>query len=80
MKQMPDDILTLPPTPADARIAYGSDAQQFVDLRLPKTGSKVPAPLVINIHGGYWRARYNLDHASHLCTALTASGLATANV
>ncbi len=77
---MPDDILTLPPTPADARVSYGSDAQQFVDLRFPKHVGKDPAPLVINIHGGYWRAKYNLDHASHLCAALTASGLATANV
>lgn len=77
---MPDDILTLAPTPADARIAYGADEQQFVDLRFPKSAGKHPAPLVMNIHGGYWRAKYNLDHASHVCTALTASGVPTANV
>jgi acetyl esterase/lipase len=35
---------------------------------------------VINIHGGYWRARYDLAHAGHLCAALTAKGLATANL
>ena len=79
---MSDDILTLPPPPADARIAYGSDPNQFLDLRLPssKAKSKPPYPLVINVHGGYWRARYNLDHAGHLCGALTAKGLATANL
>jgi acetyl esterase/lipase len=79
---MSDDILTLPPPPADARIAYGSDPNQFLDLRLPssKGKSKTPYPLVINIHGGYWRAKYSLDHAGHLCGALTAKGLATANL
>src|SRR5216684_1468316 len=75
---MPDDILTLAPPPADARLFYGSDPNQFLDLRLPK--SKGLYPTVINIHGGFWRARYNLDHAGHLCAALAAKGLATANV
>ena len=79
---MSDDILTLAPPPADARLAYGSDPNQFLDLRLPssKGRSKQPYPLVINIHGGYWRVKYNLDHAGHLCAALTAKGLATANL
>jgi acetyl esterase/lipase len=76
---MSDDILTLPPPPADRRLAYGSDPNQFLDLRLPKK-RKAPFPVVINIHGGYWRAKYNLDHAGHLCAALTAKGLATANL
>jgi acetyl esterase/lipase len=79
---MSDDILTLPPPPADARLAYGSDPNQFLDLRLPspKEENKSPYPLIINIHGGYWRAKYNLDHAGHLCAALSAKGLATANL
>ena len=78
---MSDDILSLRPPPADARIAYGSDPNQFIDLRLPsKAKSLTPYPLLINIHGGYWRAKYNLDHAAHLCAALTAKGLATANL
>jgi acetyl esterase/lipase len=79
---MSDDILSLAPPPADARLAYGSDANQFLDLRLPSSKEKLQSlyPLVINIHGGYWRAKYNLDHAGHLCAALTAKGLATANL
>jgi acetyl esterase/lipase len=73
-----DDILTLPPPPADARLPYGSDPNQFGELRVPKTGG--PFPVVINIHGGYWRAKYDLKHAGHLCAALTAKGLATWNL
>ena len=77
-----DDILTLKPPPADARLAYGSDRNQFLDLRLPSSreGNKKRHPLVIHIHGGFWRVKYDLEHAGHLCAALTAQGLATANL
>jgi acetyl esterase/lipase len=73
-----DDILNLPPPKADARVAYGSDENQFVDLRLPKR--KGPHALTIAIHGGYWRAKYDLGYIGHLCVALTAKGIATANL
>jgi acetyl esterase/lipase len=73
-----DDILSLAPPKADARVAYGADENQFVDLRLPK--QKGLHGLAIVIHGGYWRARYDLEYAGHLCAALTAKGIATANV
>jgi acetyl esterase/lipase len=73
-----DDILDLPPPAADSRVAYGSDANQFVDLCLPK--SKGPYPLLIAIHGGFWRAKYDLVYMGHLCAALTKKGIATANL
>src|SRR5258708_20253705 len=75
---MSEDILPPPPPPADARLVYGSDPNQFLDLRLPK--SKGPYPTVINIHGGFWRAKYGLEHAGHLCAALTKKGIATWNL
>ena len=106
---MPDeDILSQPPPPADARIAYGSDPLQFGDLYLPKmsrnhigpdtsTTKVIPSehesaargreqvegsafPLVLFIHGGFWRAKYDLLHAGHLCAALASAGLATWNL
>lgn len=73
-----DDILQLPPPPADARIPYGSDGNQFGEIRVPK--GKGPFPLVMNIHGGFWRAAYDLSHAGHLCAALTDKGLITWNL
>lgn len=73
-----DDILSLAAPKTDARVAYGADENQFVDLRLPK--GKGPHALAINIHGGFWRAKYDLGHAGHLCAALTAKGIATGNV
>ncbi len=76
---MSDDILTLPPSPADAHLAYGTDPNQFGELRLPKD-SKGPFPVVLNIHGGFWRSQYNLVPSGHLCAALTARGIATWNL
>jgi acetyl esterase/lipase len=73
-----DDILSLTPPKADLRAAYGGDANQFVDLRVPK--GKGPRGLVIAIHGGFWRAKYDLGYMGHLCAALTAKGIATANL
>ena len=68
-------ILDLPAVPADARIAYGPDRSQFADIRVPRGPG--PHPVAIVIHGGYWKAAYNLDHIGHLCAALTAAGVAT---
>ena len=76
---MSEDVLSRQPPPADLRLDYGSDPNQFLDLRRPPSKNK-PHPLLINIHGGFWRAKYNLDHAGHLCAALTTKGLATANL
>jgi acetyl esterase/lipase len=73
-----DDILSLPAPAADLRLSYGSDANQFLDLRIPK--AKGPHALAIAIHGGYWRAKYDLVYMGHVCAALTAQGVATANV
>ena len=52
-------FLTDPPA-ADERLAYGHDPLQFGDLRVPDGDG--PFPLVIAIHGGYWRNAYDLVH------------------
>ncbi|HKF21725.1 MAG TPA: alpha/beta fold hydrolase [Candidatus Angelobacter sp.] len=57
---------------------YGRDPNQFVDVRLPS--GKGPHPVVFFIHGGYWRAKYDLSYAGHLCHALKNEGIATWNV
>jgi len=69
------EILTLPPPPYDHRISYGDDPFQFGYLRLPK--SQGPHPVAIVIHGGFWRAAFDLEHSGHLCGALTQAGIAT---
>lgn len=75
---MSEEILSLTPPPADHRLDYGQDPLQFGDLRLPKGAG--PFPVVMNIHGGFWRAKYDLLHGGHLCAALTLRGVATWNL
>jgi len=72
-----DNLSTTPPA-ADLRISYGNDPNQFVDVRLP--AGKGSHPVVLVIHGGYWRAQYDLTHVAHLCHALKKEGVATWNV
>lgn len=69
------DILFQPAPPYDRKIAYGEDPFQFGYLRVPK--SKGPHPVVIVLHGGFWRAAFDLEHSGHMCAALTRAGLAT---
>ncbi|MCW5850988.1 MAG: alpha/beta hydrolase [Anaerolineae bacterium] len=60
---------------ADYTIPYGPDPLQFGDLRLP--AGPGPFPVVVVIHGGFWKAAYSLDHIGWLCQALTRQGYAT---
>jgi acetyl esterase/lipase len=71
----PDDVLTRPAPPPDHVIRYGSGPQHVADVRLPGTTSR-PAPLVIFLHGGFWRAAYDRSHTGPLATALAAAGYA----
>jgi acetyl esterase/lipase len=60
------------------RIAYGPDPLQFGDLRLP--AGREAHPVVIVIHGGFWRATYDLEYIGPVCEALTEGGAATWNL
>jgi acetyl esterase/lipase len=73
-----EDILSQPQPPPDQRVAYGSDPNQFLEVRLPS--GKGPHPVLLNIHGGFWRAKYGLAHAGHLCEALRGAGAAVFNI
>ncbi|HJZ96819.1 MAG TPA: alpha/beta hydrolase [Candidatus Solibacter sp.] len=73
-----ESILSRRPPSADLRISYGQDTNQFVDVRL--SAGEGPHPIVFFIHGGYWRAKYDLVYAGHLCDALKKAGIATWNV
>ena len=76
--QASEHILTDTPPPADSRQRYGNDEQHYGDLRLPKGAGPFPAALFV--HGGFWRARYDLSHAGFICAALTKAGLVTWNL
>ena len=68
-------IFNTPAAPPTARLPYGPEPDQFGDLRLP--GGEGPFPVAIVIHGGFWRARFNLEFMGHFAQALPAQGFAT---
>ncbi len=60
------------------RLAYGPEALQFGDLRLPSGAG--PHPTAVLIHGGYWRARYGLKLMTGLAKDLAARGYTAWNI
>jgi acetyl esterase/lipase len=71
-------VLETAPSPADRRISYGPDPNQVIDVRFP-SGSG-PWPGILALHGGFWRAKYDLTYFGHFCTALTSEAFVTFNV
>lgn len=69
----PDDVLTRPAPPPGLVLSYGPGPEQIADIRLPAPGH-APAPLVIFLHGGFWRAAFDRSHTGPLATALAAAG------
>ena len=69
------DLLSRPAPVADHRIHYRGGDVQFGDLWLP-AGAKGAAPVVVFLHGGWWKAKYGLEYGGHLCAALRREGFA----
>jgi acetyl esterase/lipase len=63
---------------AGIRIPYGTEPEQFGDLRVPAGAG--PFPVVVVVHGGWWRAGYDLEYAGHLAAAFAADGFASWNI
>jgi acetyl esterase/lipase len=57
---------------------YGEDASQLAELFTPDDGG--PHAVVVVVHGGYWRARYDRSLMTRLCEDLTRHGLAAWNL
>ncbi|WP_317698792.1 alpha/beta hydrolase [Aeromicrobium sp. REDSEA-S32_B7] len=53
------------------RIAYGSDPSQFAELTRPSGASR---GVVVVIHGGFWRAQYDLSLGRPLAASLAEEG------
>lgn len=76
-------VLSARPPQGAIALAYGPDHSQFGELWLPPRAvgaDSAGSPVLVFLHGGYWRARYDLHHAGFLCHALAASGIAVWNV
>ena len=74
----PDDYQRFPTVAPDHRYAYGSHPQQFAELTLPPTAP--PHPVVILVHGGCYRAMYDLRPLGALAADLADAGFAVWNI
>ncbi|MEU4655705.1 alpha/beta hydrolase [Streptomyces sp. NPDC023723] len=71
-----------PAVDPDSSAAYGGLPDQVIDFYAPRGpgGPGGPAPVVVVLHGGAWRARYDRRHLSPFASFLTHRGFAVANV
>lgn len=62
--------------------AYGPHPDQFLEVTLParQATSAAPAPVVVVVHGGFWRAAYGVELARPLAADLAAAGFAAVAV
>ncbi len=72
-------VLSRPARPADQVLRYGPDPEHVVDVRFPqfKQGSR---PLVMVVHGGFWRPEYDRSHAGPMSEALADAGWTVATI
>lgn len=67
-------VLSRPAPPPQATLRYGPLPDQVADLRLPRRPPEHPVPLVVVVHGGFWRAAYDRAHTAPLADDLAARG------
>jgi acetyl esterase/lipase len=78
-------VLDRPAPPPDLTVPYGPLAQQVIDLRLPPapatagpppgTGSEAAGvPLIVLIHGGFWKPAFDRTHLGAMADALARDG------
>jgi acetyl esterase/lipase len=74
----PADLLARTSSGPDLELRYGPGPDQVADLRLPAAHQQPAggAPLVIFLHGGFWRAAYDRRHTGPLAAALASAGFA----
>ncbi|MCT9931437.1 alpha/beta hydrolase [Planotetraspora sp. A-T 1434] len=72
------DLLTRPSRSPDSVIRYGEHPDQIIDLR--SGGSEPDAPVVVLLHGGFWRDRVDRMHTRPMADALAAAGYTVCSV
>jgi acetyl esterase/lipase len=64
-------------------VRYGPEPDQFGELWRPagtSAATAAPVPVVVLVHGGYWRQRYGLEYMHALAADLSARGYAAWNL
>lgn len=69
-------VLDRPAPEPDAVLRYGSDDEQLADLRTGR-GGPPDRPVVVLLHGGFWRPRVDRVHVRPMTEALAEAGWTT---
>lgn len=72
--------MTRPADLPDAVLRYGNHAEAVIDVHLPPAGRIGPSgvPLVVLLHGGFWKVEYDRRHTRPLAEALAGEGFVVA--
>lgn len=81
----PREVMTRPARPPDLQVRYGPLDEHVADVRLPRWAGEgspgVPPsgrPLVVVVHGGFWRQARDRSHTGPQCAALADAGYVVA--
>lgn len=69
-------MLTRSAPPPDRTLRYGDGPEHVIDLRLSSRRGR--RPLVVVVHGGFWRAAYDRTHTGPQAAALSDAGYVVA--
>ncbi|MDQ3629317.1 MAG: alpha/beta hydrolase, partial [Actinomycetota bacterium] len=76
----PQAVLTRAADGPDVVLRHGDHPDHVVDVHLPTQplDARTPAPLVVVLHGGFWRMEHDRRHTRPLAAALREQGYAVA--
>jgi len=72
-------VLARPAPPADVVTRYGELEEQIADVRFG-AGDAERYPLVVVIHGGFWRPQFDRTHTGPMATAIAKAGWTNASI
>ncbi len=76
----PRDVLSRPADAPDLVLRYADHADGLIDVFLPASlgWSAEPAPLLVMLHGGFWRQEFDRTHLRPLAASLVRDGFVVA--
>ncbi|MGZ4482699.1 MAG: alpha/beta hydrolase family protein [Nocardioidaceae bacterium] len=74
----PREVMTRSAAPPDAVVRYAAHDDGLIDVHLPASLHPAARPLVVLLHGGFWRPEYDRRHTRPLSNALAAQGFVVA--
>ena len=74
----PGDVLSRSSAAPDLTLRYGDLPDQVADVRLPS--GDAAGPLVVVVHGGFWKAEFDRAHAGPQSVGLADAGYVVATV